>query len=76
MRLRPSVAGANATEEDKATLKQIAVRKWMRTADVEDLDNFVTDADNLSMGCWLKIMTINGLKKKYETSLFSKDDRR
>ena len=43
---------------------------------MEDLDNFVTDAHNLLMGFWLKIMTINGLKKKYETSLFSKDDRR
>ena len=41
-----SVAGADATEEDKAILKQIAVHKLMRTEDVENLDNFVTDAHN------------------------------
>jgi len=41
-----SIAGADASEEDKAILKQIAVHKLMRTSDVENLDDFTTDAHN------------------------------
>jgi flavin-dependent dehydrogenase len=41
-----AIAGADASEEDKAILKQIAVHKLMRTEDVENLDNFVTDSHN------------------------------
>jgi flavin-dependent dehydrogenase len=39
-------AGEEASDEDKAILKQIAVHKLMRTEDVENLDNFVTDQHN------------------------------